>query len=350
MVPFINDVLEANQNTLDEQKARQSQAISTRYLFDPDSIVDELKSLIVGQDEVIDQLGSLLFRVKADIVEPNKPLLVLMLLGPTGVGKTQLVNHLARLILGSDKSLCRIDMNTLSQSHYSAALTGAPPGYAGSKENHTLFNAEAITGSYSRPGIVLFDEIEKASQDVCRSLLNVLDNAQLILSSGNKTIDFSNSLIFMTTNIGSDAMLEKADLSIRSRIKKWLGFGYQSTQKEAFLALENHFDPEFLNRIEDCLYFEPLDNCHLDSLIELERLAMHKRIKREGYEFTFTDACKAELKKQYQKEYGARNIRHRIRKDVEPMIARSLLDASAQASQYAVDWQGKFIVSNGSHC
>jgi ATP-dependent Clp protease ATP-binding subunit ClpA len=347
-LPFINHVLDANQKTLDEQKARQRQVPATRYLFNPEGIVSELTSLIIGQDEVIEQLGSLLFRVKADIVEPSKPLLVLMLLGPTGVGKTQLVNHLARIILGSEKSLCRVDMNTLSQSHYSAALTGAPPGYAGSKENHTLFNADAISGSYSRPGIVLFDEIEKASQDVCRSLLNVLDNAQLILSSGNKTIDFSNSLIFMTTNIGSDAMLEKAQFPLLSRVKKWIGVRSKSPQEEAFQVLKNHFEPEFLNRIEDFLYFQPLDNSNLNSLIEIELAAMHKRINREGYEFTFTKACNSELKKQYQKEYGARNIRHRIRKDIEPMIARCLLNSSIQSSQYIVDWQGKFIVSNNS--
>lgn len=348
-MPFINDVLEENQRVIEEQKAQASLKPVTRFLFDPESIASELKSLMVGQDDVIDQLANLLLRVKAELIEANKPLLVVMLLGPTGVGKTQLVNHLARLILGSEKSLCRIDMNTLSQSHYSAALTGAPPGYAGSKENHTLFNTDAIAGSYSRPGIVLFDEIEKASQEVCRSLLNVLDNAQLTLSSGSKIIDFSNSLIFMTSNIGSEALLNRSGVfkSLIDKVKA--GWASTSTnEKQAFKALQNHFDPEFINRIEEILYFNPLTDAHVNVLIELERARLHKRIKQQGYTFSFSKACIAELKIAYQHEYGARNITHRIRKDIEPKIAEVLLDQTRGPREYVVDWDGNFYVEQRS--
>jgi ATP-dependent Clp protease ATP-binding subunit ClpA len=124
-------------------------------------------------------------------------------MGPTGVGKTETVRILAEAILGSADQLCRIDMNTLSQAHYSSAITGAPPGYVGSKENHSLLQAEKIEGSYSRPGIVLFDEIEKASQEVLRSLLNIMDSGVLHLPSGTKEISFRNTMVFMTSNVGA---------------------------------------------------------------------------------------------------------------------------------------------------
>lgn len=347
-MPYINEVLDTNKRTNEEEKTRQAQKVASRYLFDPDKITTELKSLIVGQDEVIDQLGDLLLRVKADITEPNKPLLVAMLLGPTGVGKTQLVNHLTRLILGNENKVCRIDMNTLAQSHYSAAVTGAPPGYAGSKENHTLLNTDAITGSYSRPGIVLFDEIEKASVDVCRSLLNVLDNAKLTLSSGNKTIDFSNSLIFMTTNLGSDALLnQNHDKSTIFAIKKLFNSVFKSkksNQIKAFSSLEQHFDPEFINRLESFLYFNPINDDNLSKLILLECTYLNKRVKHANCTFKFTPACIAALKKDYQQRYGARNIRHRIRCDIEPLVARLILDGQTNSKNYEVDWIKTFYL------
>src|SRR5690606_32324507 len=124
-----------------------------------------------------------------------------LLLGPTGVGKTEVVRLIAEAIHGQPDAFCRIDMNTLAQEHYAAALTGAPPGYVGSKEGTTLFDAEAIAGTFSRPGIVLFDELEKASTEVLRSLLNVLDSGRLTLSGGGRTLDFRNCLIFMTSNV-----------------------------------------------------------------------------------------------------------------------------------------------------
>lgn len=338
-MPFVNDVVEKNKETVLQQKNSVGTTV-TRYRFDPKKIIEGLKKSMIGQDDIIEQLGDLLLRIKAELIEPNKPLLVVMLLGPTGVGKTELVNLLGKLMLGGREKVCRIDMNTLSQAHYSSALAGAPPGYAGSKENHTLFNAEVIAGTYSQPSIVLFDEIEKASKEVCRSLLNILDNGTLMLSSGNKSIDFTNSLIFMTSNIGSDFLLQN-----RQGLKNQLSYitrffdPSKSNKQRAFMALQQHFEPEFLNRIEDVLYFKPIEADQIQSLIDIERGQLHKRIKQSGLVFEFTKDCCDQLKKQYQREYGARNIRHLIRKKIEPEIAKVILNGQLP-NMYWVDFSG----------
>lgn len=337
-------MIEKNKESLSQQKSGRCPTV-TRYQFDPEAIIGELKKSMIGQDDIIDQLGNLLLRIKAELIEPNKPLLVLMLLGPTGVGKTELVNLLGHLILGGRDKICRIDMNTLSQAHYSSALAGAPPGYAGSKENHTLFNAEKIVGTYSQPSIVLFDEIEKASTEVCRSLLNILDNGKLILSSGNKSIDFTNSLIFMTSNIGSDFLLQNKQ-GLKKQLARITHFinPSKNNQQQAFNALQQHFDPEFLNRIEEVLYFKPIEADQIQSLIDIECRQLHKRIRQPGLTFEFTTACCDQLKKQYQREYGARNIRHLIRKKIEPEIAKIIL-YELSPTTYWVDYlDGEFHI------
>ena len=174
-----------------------------RFTFEPAQVMALLRSRIVGQDAALAQMEGLLKVVKADIGERERPLSVNLFMGPTGVGKTEIVRLLAQALHGRADGFCRIDMHTLAQEHYAAALTGAPPGYVGSKEGISLFNSELIQGSYSRPGIVLFDELEKASQEVVRSLLGILENGQLTLAGGARTLDFRNSLIFMTSNIGA---------------------------------------------------------------------------------------------------------------------------------------------------
>ena len=192
---------------------------ASRFRFDPDQAIELLKTRIIGQADMHDSIADMLHVVKADFGSGDRPLAVFLFVGSTGVGKTETVRVLAEAILGSADQMCRIDMNTLAQEHYTAALTGAPPGYVGSKENHTLFDFEKIEGSYSKPGIVLFDEIEKSSKEVARALLNVLDSGRLELSAGTKRLNFNNCLIFMTSNEGARE-LDVYRRKFRKRLEK----------------------------------------------------------------------------------------------------------------------------------
>jgi len=336
-MPYINDVIAKNKQQNQDQALKQKQQeekrndkIVSRFLFDPEQVIQDLKTHIIGQDDAIADIEDTLYRIKAEINEKNKPLCVLFLLGPTGVGKTETVNLLAKYITGTAQNLCRIDMNTLSQNHYAASLSGSPPGYAGSKENQTLFDKELISGSYSRPGVVLFDEIEKASTEVIRSLLGVLDSGKLTLTSGTKTIDFSNSLIFLTSNLGSESLLKKSLLPTKNS---------QGSHKKAFKSLENKFDPEFLNRVERFIYFKPLESGSLDYLIDIEINKLNQRIKHSDTVFTLSESAHQELKSAYQRKYGARNIHHRIRRDIEPLIARFIVKGELTNDvEYCIDY------------
>jgi len=342
-MPYINDVIAKNKQQNqdkalehEQEQANKQGKIVSRFLFDPEQIIQGLKSHIIGQHEAIADIEDTLYRIKAEINEENKPLCVLFLLGPTGVGKTETVNLLAKYITGSAQNLCRIDMNTLSQNHYAASLSGSPPGYSGSKENQTLFDKELIKGSYSKPGVVLFDEIEKASDEVIRSLLGVLDSGKLTLTSGTKTVDFSNSLIFLTSNLGSESLLKKSFFSASNGLNK------QGIHKQAFKSLENKFDPEFLNRIERFIYFKPLESGSLDKLIDIEVDKLNQRIKHCDAIFTLSNTARKELKSAYERKYGARNIHHRIRRDIEPLIARYMVREELRHEiEYLVDYDQK---------
>jgi len=223
-----------------------------------------------------------------------------LFLGPTGVGKTEIVRLLAQAIHGKPDAFCRIDMNTLAQEHYAAALTGAPPGYVGSKEGATLFDAEAIAGSFSRPGIVLFDELEKASREVVRSLLNVLDSGRLTLAAGNRTLDFRNALVFMTSNIGARQA---------ARWERWLipRMGRAALRSRSFgQALHRHFDPEFLNRIDRTLQFESIQGDRLKAVLDVELGKLAQRLARQGVRLQVDEAVKHAICRTHDSRFGAR--------------------------------------------
>lgn len=190
-MPLVNDRIDPNHPQPGLTSASPAaELLTSRFAFNPAQVMALLRSRIVGQEHVMRVVEALLNVVKVDIGERERPLTVNLFMGPTGVGKTEIVRLLALAIHGRADAFCRIDMHTLAQEHYSAALTGAPPGYVGSKEGVSLFNSELIQGTYSRPGIVLFDELEKASKEVVRSLLGILENGQLTLAGGSRTLDF----------------------------------------------------------------------------------------------------------------------------------------------------------------
>lgn len=324
-MPFINDRLEANREAIARSAAQTNPVRASRFLFDPDAVAELLRSRIVGQDEVLDAMDDMLHTVKADIGNEQRPLAVTLFLGPTGAGKTETVRLIAQAIHGSADKLCRIDMNTLAQEHYAAALTGAPPGYVGSKEGQTLLDIDAIQGSFSKPGIVLFDELEKASNEVIRALLNVLDRGRLVLAAGNREIDFRNTLVFMTSNIGAHDVA-----SYRNRYqrgwRRWLRLQPSSEAELIDSALHRRFDPEFINRIDRILPFQRIDREWLPLLLDIELEKLQQRLQRRAVSVQVDEAAKTFLCSSFDSRFGARDLARRLRMELEPALARSLLN------------------------
>lgn len=300
-----------------------------RFTFEPAQVMALLRSRIVGQEAALAQVEGLLNVVKADIGERDRPLSVNLFMGPTGVGKTEIVRLLAQALHGRSDAFCRIDMHTLAQEHYAAALTGAPPGYVGSKEGISLFNSELVQGTYSRPGIVLFDELEKASQEVVRSLLGILENGQLTLAGGTRTVDFRNSLVFMTSNIGAQQARRHRQRFAQGWRRMLRGFArHESSVLEE--ALHAHFEPEFLNRIDRILLFEPIDVQWLDALLDVELGKLNQRLAAQQRSLEVDEQARAWLCRQHDARFGARALARRLRVELEPAIAECLLQGHAR--------------------
>lgn len=323
-MPYINDVIENNKKLNDESKPLADRYRASRFRFDPDQAIELLKTRIIGQAEMHQSIADMLHVVKADFGSGDRPLAVFLFLGSTGVGKTETVRVLAESILGGAEQMCRIDMNTLAQEHYTAALTGAPPGYVGSKENHSLFDFEKIEGSYSKPGIVLFDEIEKSSKEVARALLNVLDSGRLELSAGTKRLGFNNCMIFMTSNEGARE-LDHYRRSFEHGWKKWLGRQPCKLREKQILnaALQKKFDLEFINRIDRIVFFEELGHQFLDEILTIELAMLNKRLSRHGVSIRLDAGARRHLLEGHDPRYGARHLRRRIRAHLEPGLARA---------------------------
>ncbi|WP_369982698.1 AAA family ATPase [Thalassolituus sp.] len=310
---FINERIKSQQN---------SPAVTpplSRFVFEPEALAEHLRKTIRGQNQVIDHIESQLKVVHTGLSDPRRPLLTALSIGATGVGKTEMVRQIAQAIHGRSDAFCRIDMNTLSQSHYSAAITGAPPGYVGSKENLSLLNEDLIKGTASRPGIVLFDEIEKADHSVVLTLMNILDNGTLKLASGQKTIQFTNTLVFMTSNLGSRT----------AEALPWLdaipGMSRRSIYRR---ALERHFKPEFLNRIGIVEYFSALRFNDLPNLVENLEHLLNQQLKRHNISLELEPNAR-DLIVQFSdyKKYGARAIERTFRDlvvtDLATLISRT---------------------------
>lgn len=328
-MPFLNDLIEQNKQTVAQQKYEQDgikhRITQSRFLFEPGKVMALLRERIVGQQAALLEIENMLNVVKADFSNPERPLSVTLMLGSTGVGKTETVRLISEAIYGRPDAFCRIDMNTLAQEHYAAALTGAPPGYVGSKEGTTLFDVEAIQGSFSKPGIVLFDELEKAGKEVIRSLLNVLDSGKLTLSSGAKTIDFRNSMIFMTSNVGAQDLHQhwnKPVRSLRSLLKT------RAKQEQALIddALHRQFDPEFLNRIDRTLCYQRVRQDFMPALIEIELKKLNHRLAKQGRSVSLDNTAIRYLSKRYDLRFGARDLARKFRTQLEPALANFVIN------------------------
>jgi ATP-dependent Clp protease ATP-binding subunit ClpA len=298
-----------------------------------EAIAAELRHSIIGQDQALDELSRALMFAQAGIGEPDKPLAVLMFLGPTGVGKTETVKVLARAIHSRSDAYCRIDMSGLAEPHYAASLAGSPPGYIGSEQSATLLDALRIEGAPGYPGILLLDEIEKAHPIVRQTLLQIFDNARLRLANAATEIRFSNTIIVMTSNVGSDALKDVARLreggaqppgSPPEEAPSWDEIRRQVAQS----ALESSFPPEFLNRIDATVVFRWLDRGDLARIIDLQIAALNDTLAaRHGVRLQLDKSATDLLADRgFDPKYGARQLKRELRRYLYEPLAHLLLE------------------------
>ena len=323
-----NPAIHVVQSTSSTQSSAEKNRLmgKPRFHFEPQEVMQYLRERIIGQEDALNEIEKMLHVVKADFSSPERPLSVTLMLGPTGVGKTETVRLISEKIYGRPDAFCRIDMNTLAQEHYAAAITGAPPGYVGSKEGHSLFDETAIAGSHTRPGIVLFDELEKASTEVLRGLMNILDTGTLTLTAGTKTIDFRNCMIFMTSNVGAQAAQQYLDkLNLLPQKMQALCLKRVPTQRIIEKVMQRQFDPEFINRIDRILQYQPVQDHALPRLVEIELDKLNLRLQHQKRSVSLTAAAKAHFYQNHDIRYGARHLARKIRVELEPILAMYFL-------------------------
>ena len=277
-----------------------------------------LHERVVGQDEAVELVTESIIRSKAGIKDPSKPIGSFLFLGPTGVGKTELAKALAESLFDNEQNIVRIDMSEYMEKHSVARLIGAPPGYVGYEEGGQL--TEAVRRKpYS---VVLFDEIEKAHPDVFNILLQVLDDGRITDSKG-KTVDFKNTILIMTSNIGSSYLLEGIDED--GNIKP-------EAQDMVMNDLKNHFRPEFLNRLDETIMFKPLTKANITNIIDLLLKDLNRRLADKELSVELTSAAKNYVADHgYEPMYGARPLKRYLQKSVETLAARLILSDGVDA-------------------
>lgn len=272
---------------------------------------EELHKRVIGQEEAVDAVANAIRRSRAGLSDPNRPIGSFLFLGPTGVGKTELCKTLAKFLFDSEDAMVRIDMSEFMEKHSVSRLVGAPPGYVGYEEGGYL--TEAVR---RRPySVILLDEVEKAHADVFNILLQVLDDGRLTDGQG-RTVDFRNTVVIMTSNLGSDLIQGSKDES------------YSEMKALVMSVVGQHFRPEFINRIDETVVFHPLgkENIRAIASIQLERLA--KRMETRGYELVFTEALLDFIGEVgYDPIYGARPLKRAIQQEIENSLAQQVLSA-----------------------
>ncbi|EKN40858.1 clpB protein, partial [Clostridium botulinum CFSAN001627] len=292
---------------------------------------DQLETRVIGQGEAVKAVTNAVIRARAGLKDPRKPIGSFIFLGPTGVGKTELAKTLARTLFDTEENIIRIDMSEYMEKYSVSRLIGAPPGYVGYEEGGQL--TEAVRRKpYS---VILFDEIEKAHDDVFNIFLQILDDGRLTDNKG-KVIDFKNTIIIMTSNLGSNYLLdneskEGIDESIRTRVKE---------------ALKARFKPEFLNRVDDIIMFKPLTVEDIKRIIDIFLDDIRKRLKDKNIQLKITDSAKDIMAKEgYDPIYGARPLKRYIEDTIETEIAKQIIAGNIyEGTTVGVDLKGKSIV------
>ena len=290
---------------------------------------EELHKRVIGQNEAVDAVANAIRRSRAGLSDPNRPIGSFLFLGPTGVGKTELCKTLAKFLFDSEDAMVRIDMSEFMEKHSVSRLVGAPPGYVGYEEGGYL--TEAVR---RRPySVILLDEVEKAHADVFNILLQVLDDGRLTDGQG-RTVDFRNTVVIMTSNLGSHLIQEHQ------------GESYDEMKDMVMSVVSQHFRPEFINRIDETVVFHPLgkENIRAIASIQLERLA--RRMETRGYEIVFTEALIDFIGEVgYDPVYGARPLKRAIQQEIENPLAQQILSGSLlPSSVVTVDYvDGKVV-------
>ncbi|HWR88883.1 MAG TPA: AAA family ATPase, partial [Dissulfurispiraceae bacterium] len=304
---------------------------------------DRLRLRVVGQDDAIVAVSNAIRRARAGIQDPNRPIGSFIFLGPTGVGKTELGKALAEFLFDDEGAMIRIDMSEYQERHTVSRLIGAPPGYVGYEEGGQL--TEAVR---RRPyAVILFDEVEKAHPEVFNVLLQLLDDGRLTDGHG-RTVDFRNSVVIMTSNIGSVHIQEILEKSAKRKAVHWSGEDGGDLKEKVMEDLKGFFRPEFLNRVDEIIIFNPLSEELLRAVVRIQVERMKRYLRDKKIDFTLTDAATAYIARiGYDPVYGARPLKRAIQKEILNPLALRLLDGSIrEGDAIEIDYAGDRMIFN----
>ena len=279
---------------------------------------EELHKRVIGQERAIKAISEAIRRARAGLQPPNRPLGSFLFLGPTGVGKTELAKTLAEYLFGDETAIIRLDMSEYMEKHAVSKLIGAPPGYVGYEEGGQL--TEAVRRKpYS---VILLDEIEKAHPDVFNILLQILDDGRLTDAKG-RTVDFSNTVIIMTSNVASEYLMHLSKEELEKR--------YDEIKEQIMNELKKRFRPEFLNRIDEIIIFHPLSEEEIKKIVDLLIAKLNKRLEERGIRIVLTEEAKSALARRgYVPEFGARPLRRTIQRDIETPLSVKILEGTVK--------------------
>jgi ATP-dependent Clp protease ATP-binding subunit ClpB len=294
---------------------------------------DALRKRVVGQDAALEAVSNAVRRARAGLQDPNRPIGSFLFVGPTGVGKTELTKALAEFMFDDDTAILRLDMSEYSEKHSVARLIGAPPGYVGYDEGGAL--TESVR---RRPyQVILFDEVEKAHPDLFNTLLQVLDDGRLTDGQG-RTVDFKNTLIIMTSNLGADALASGDEGEIS-----------ESARESVMSAIRMHFRPEFINRLDEIVFFKRLGRGEIDHIVDIQMERLEELLKDRKMKLDLSlDARNWLAARGYDPVYGARPLKRVIQKEIQDPLARLLLEGRiADGETIHVDVEGDMLSING---